>query len=95
MTNGHRVLFVLLFGIALAIVFGWVKTYELYAGQPTTCPVPGHAGPPCNMKQCAAMGKNGEPNGNRCSKFCAKQCCLCEDKCPKDTVPQDEENPQQ
>lgn len=78
-----RQLRITLAGAIILAPLGWLA----FGGQPNFCPVPGHGGPPCNMKQCAGMGKDGQPSGNRCSKFCAKQCCLCDEKCPRDSNP--------
>jgi hypothetical protein len=52
-----------------------------YAGQPMSCPVPGHGGPLCNMKTCSSYDKDGKVNGSKCSKDCAEKCCLCADSC--------------
>lgn len=66
----------------------------LLFGHPMSCPVPGHGGPPCNMEKCKALDKDGKKTGSNCSKYCAKQCCLCSDACPKEqnqNSPNDEE----
>lgn len=83
------------FAIALYIVLIIaLVAFTAHAGTPVPnkCLVPGHEGPKCDMTSCKAIGPKGEPNGSICSKNCAKECCSCSDKCPRDYRPnQDEE----
>jgi hypothetical protein len=73
--------------IAAAILF---LASRLNAGHPA-CDTKGH-GSPCDMKSCAAIGKNGKTTGTRCTAYCAKGCCFCSKTCPRD-YPGPQQNP--
>jgi hypothetical protein len=48
--------------------------------------------PPCDMKSCAQIGKDGKTNGHKCSSYCSRGCCGCGKACVPD-YPGTGENP--
>jgi hypothetical protein len=61
----------------------WVHTDAVYAGHPA-CDPKQPKRPPCDMKSCAQIGKDGKANGHKCSSYCAKGCCGCGTACTVD-----------
>jgi hypothetical protein len=64
----------------------------LHAGHPAKwCEDGEHKGPACDMKACARFDHDGKVNGSRCSRYCAKKCCMCGDRCQEQGPSPDEE----
>jgi hypothetical protein len=70
----------------------WLPIPTSYAGHPAKwCEDGEHKGPACDMKACARFDHDGKVNGSRCSRYCAKKCCMCGDRCQEQGPSPDEE----
>jgi hypothetical protein len=87
-----RLRFYLCWGITGFLLCVLVGSSVVHAGHPAKwCEDGEHKGPACDMKACARFDHDGKVNGSRCSRYCAKKCCMCGDKCQEQGPSPDEE----